>query len=304
LPSGQKKRPSSRSSVIGRLRGVVFIVVFLSTLIITVSGGTSAAVLMLLVLGAVLLCLCLWLPIVFLITALIIRRARVPARPALRMYDPAQTVLPAEIVEGLNESQREIERQGFGLLGHYQLELSGARGQSYLSIFERPQSHDRLWLMNQFHRSSWRAVCRNAVSLITEFSDGQTVDTSNRKPLVPFPDPPHHRTVWLPNIKNIAKLFDIHTRTIEHLHLNHSRIAAEPDPAEHFVRLFDESIRYLSALGYAYLDEEDNYRFTWKGALVLAFRQFFAPPRVRRRTRRLLAQLPPKHDSDSASSTR
>jgi hypothetical protein len=276
--------------VAGGLRVASFIVIFVGTVIITVFGGAGG---ILIWLAAVLLVLCLTLPITFLVLALVIRSARVPARPALRQFDPGEAVLPAELAESLDKIARQTEETGFELRGHYQVEVIGAV-QSYLSVFDRALSHDRLWLMNQFHRSRWRIGYRDALTLTTEFSDGQVIETTNRKPMDPFPDPPHRRTMWLPNARDTATLFDKHTRIIENLHLNHARVSPEPDPTEHFHRDFDEAFHYLLALNYVYLDAEGHYRFTWKGSLMLAYRQFFAPVQARRKTRPAAGSATPK----------
>jgi hypothetical protein len=269
-------------------RVISWVVIFTCALLVALCGGLNGILVWLVGVSVV---LGLFIPFIVVALALFLLQQRVPARPTLRTFNPAEEVLPVELAQSLEEIEGEIDESRFRLIGHYELEQNQPRFQSYLSVFDREESHDRLWLMNTFPRSRLRVAYRHALVFITEFKDGQIIETSNRKPLDPFPGPANHRTVWLPRVRDAAALYRLHCRIIDHLHVGHSRIALEPDPAEHFRRSFETEFHHLVNLNYAYRDDEDRYRFTWKGAIILTCRQFFAPPRARREAARLLARL-------------
>src|SRR5262249_11763021 len=155
--------------------------------------------------GILLLCsvLCL-LPICYLVLAVtLFKRIRVPAKLVFQAYDPAETVLPLELAKSLDDTGPELAGLAFRSLGHFEIEQYHRRYQAYLSVFTRDETNDRLWLINSFYRLPWpwRMLYQERLTFVTEFSDGQILETRNGKAFDPSPEPPDRRIVWLPRVR-------------------------------------------------------------------------------------------------------
>jgi hypothetical protein len=236
---------------------------------------------------------------VFVLGAVALRRSiRWSVEPRLVRFNPATEVLPEEVEDTLDDIHDELSANGFRTIGHYREERSKPGHVSYITFVENVLTGDRGHVRDEFAQGALATIHVSGVSFITECNDGTTVVTTNHQLLSGLPAPPQRQTFWLPGVGDSYKLYDIHRRLVEHLHLGHQRATVEEDPVALLRRLKEQETAHLVEIGHAYFDDHINqYRLTWKGTILLLWKHQWPMKglwqrHLQRKTKRALAKLP------------
>ena len=166
---------------------------------------------------------------------------------------------------------------------------------SYLNLGNvTPSTGTYVALLSNVHTSEWADATfiispvkkYGFIEFISRCSEQMQIDT-NTSPKAPifFPVPQHH-VLSLPQVEDVYTLYRVHRMLVTEI--THGALPVIPPPGEEIAEFKRRVNRYgpwQQEHGYMFLDGSgENYRLTWKGAILGAWRSLW-PISVLRRWR-------------------
>jgi hypothetical protein len=216
-------------------------------------------------------------------------RQWVRANPTLEPIDPGSEEVPLRVAESIAETEPKLESIGFRSLGHFRTEDLGPAAATFVTLLESATGPRTAQFFTIFAaRGPFRKVA-TVLAFRTEFTDGTSLFTGNSRIASAFPRVQiREGSMSFPTIEDPRRLYDIHEASVAHYASD--GIPVEPDiqdPAEFLRSSNRRELAGLAELGYLRLDEERQvYRFTWKGAFLVAWRLVWPVRSMRQMLRR------------------
>ena len=222
------------------------------------------------------------------------------ADPHYEPLDLPSEQTPPPVIESVAAISPQLESLGFTNRGHFRISRSVPNGGAHVTLFENRQSRQYAKLFSTFSTAGGtRKVTSTSLAFSTEFDDGLTLVTANRKtqPLTPRIRT-HEGSLAVPWIGNPRRLYEIHNACITHFGNSASRADIPiKDPID-FLRnsQLKETAKFAES-GYYYLDEDARvYRPTWRGAILMTWKLLWPAKPIRaalasRRSARVLHEL-------------
>jgi hypothetical protein len=192
-----------------------------------------------------------------------------------------------------------MEALGFLVRGHFRPSPDIPTSKAFVTLFANRKSGQTAQF---FSVTAQRGIFRRSETVLTfktEFADQTKLYTSNSRTLA---NQPRIRiregSMSFPDIDDPRRLYAIHQATLSSMGGDVTRInVVIDDPAEYLHTEFLEDVAKFAESGYYYLDaKRDAYRLTWKGAILVTWKNLWPfnwIRELRRRTQgaRLLREL-------------
>jgi hypothetical protein len=187
--------------------------------------------------------------------------------------------LPAEVREYIEPRVATFALWNFDLIAYLNLGRIAARTESFMALLSNP--HTAEWAGITFVIS--RTKKTRFMEFMTRRSEEMQIDTSTDSTApVLFPLPQHH-VFRFPQIQDVYTLYRVHRMLVNEI--TRGALPVLPPPGQELVELKRRLDRYgpwQQEHGYMYLDAKgENYRLTWKGAILGAWRAVWPVPLVR-----------------------
>jgi hypothetical protein len=193
--------------------------------------------------------------------------------------------LPASVRAFMAPRVEEFSLWGFDLVAYLKLGEMAANTQAFIALLSNPHTNE--WADVSYVTSPGRA--RGYIEFVTRCAEDAQVDT-NTNPTAPvlFPLPGHH-VARFPQIRDVLTLYRIHRKLVQER--SHGFGPMLPPPGQEIVELQRRLERYAAwqqSRGYMYLDASgENYRLTWKGAILGGWRSIWPVPLLRNGSMRI-----------------
>ncbi len=235
---------------------------------------------------------------------------RVSGYPALDEITLDSPVLPEPVKNYLLPTVRQMQADGFEVLGAYFAGSLVPNVQSFLVLMGNRAAKDTALLAVMYARVFAKHRLQQAhVEYCSRFTDGTVVDTNNSPELSAFAPLPWKHVYSLPWVEGPRQLYRIHRAAVEYLcpeKVKEWRVGAAPEtyPPHAAAAIAtrpvgDDAGAYLCAAlveetssqlgtGYLYRDSAGDFRPTLKGAVLMTYKNlwpFTALRRARRRRR-------------------
>ncbi len=187
--------------------------------------------------------------------------------------------LPEEVREFIEPRVATFALWNFDVIAYLNLGRIAARTESFMALLSNP--HTAEWAGVVFAISRTKKV--RFMEFMTRCSEEMQIDTST-DPTAPvlFPLPQHH-VFRFPQIQDVYTLYRVHRMLVNEI--THGALPVLPPPGQELAELKRRLDRYgpwQQEHGYMYLDAKgENYRLTWKGAILGAWRAVWPVPLVR-----------------------
>jgi hypothetical protein len=187
--------------------------------------------------------------------------------------------LPAEAREFIEPRVTTLALWNFDVVAYLNLGSIAARTESFMALLSNP--HTAEWASVTFVISRSKKV--GFMEFMTRCSEEMQIDT-NTNPAAPvlFPLPQHH-VFRFPHIQEVFTLYRVHRMLVTEI--THGALPVLPPGGQEVAELKRRLDRYgpsQAEHGYLYLDADgENYRLTWKGAILGAWRAVWPVPLVR-----------------------
>jgi hypothetical protein len=195
--------------------------------------------------------------------------------PQYEPVAPSSDQVPQRVADTLAEAIPGLEALGYLCRGHYRSQGTVPNAASYVSLFENPQARRTAQLFTVFVATGLVRQVSTVMNFKTEFSDGTALTTGNSRVAGAFPPVRLRRgSMSFPWITDPGELYEIHAASVAHYAAD--GIPVEPgiqDPAEFLRTSSWREMAKFAEVGYMRLDEERRiYRYTWKGAFLMAWK--------------------------------
>ena len=195
------------------------------------------------------------------------------ADPHYEPLDVHSEQTPRPVIESVAAISPQLESLGFTNRGHFRISESVPNGGVHLTLFENRQSRQYAKLFSTFSTAGGsRKVTSTTLVFSTEFDDGLTLVTANRKtqPLTPRIRA-HEGSLAVPWIDDPRRLYEIHNACITHFGNSASRADIPiKDPIDFLRKSQLKETAKFAECGYYYLDEDASvYRLTLRGAILM-----------------------------------
>jgi hypothetical protein len=218
---------------------------------------------------------------------LIHRTQWVASDPEYVPIDPGGPETPPPVADAIREVVAGLTRLRFVPLGYYYVSNQVPNVEGYVTLFEDGRTHDvakhLIVIAGGTNFVSHLVFC-------TEFADGTEFLTSNvANPGVwPLVGERSHRMAF-PSLHGAACLHDAHQAMIERVGgMWRRRDLIHGDPFAYLVASETKQLAGQIGTGYYWLDEtRRQYRPTWKGAVLMAWKLLWPVGAIRRMWRRL-----------------
>ncbi len=211
---------------------------------------------------------------------LIHRTLKLDLNPGLIPFDPEGPASPPELIAHFRQTADDLDRLGFSPQRYYQAKMRHAIVDGWVLLFRNAKTGETARIITSAGENDFTRLGTSLAVLVSEFSDGTVVATSNRTTVNIYPRsrPPYHGRPF-PQVRDVEQLVTVHRARVA----NHAPggIALDPardDPDGYIRRVdFEEPYAHQVACGYHYNDEmEGLQRLTWKGAILGAWK--LTPP--------------------------
>jgi len=224
---------------------------------------------------------------------------RQPARPAFEVLDETRLrQLPEPVRDFFQQTTGELAGAGFtpaAYLFHQDPNTAGAT--AVLALLENRAARDAAIAVAMYVSTSGSPKLKQTyVEFATEFAGGGEISTGNSPELHVMAELPEKRVLRFPEIREAARLFEIHRRLVVRDAAGRAKTfrAKGEGPAEFMRRNMQQDLAAQAEAGYFYLAEAAGvYRPTWKGAFLMAWKLLWpvsAILRMRRRRRNVELQ--------------
>ena len=221
----------------------------------------------------------LWFYGIFLVLSPIVLRIQFRYRAKVEPRVVPFEDLPAEVREFVEPRVASFALWNFDVVAYLNLGSIAARTESFMALLSNP--HTAEWAGVVFIISRTKSV--RFMEFMTRCSEEMQIDTntSSETPVL-FPLPQHH-VFRFPQIEDVFTLYRVHRMLVNEI--THGALPVLPPAGQEVAELKRRLNRYgpwQQEHGYMYLDAKgENYRLTWKGAVLGAWRAVWPVPLVR-----------------------
>jgi hypothetical protein len=221
----------------------------------------------------------LWFYGIFLVLSPIVLRIQFRYRAKVEPRVVPFEDLPAEVREFVEPRVASFALWNFDVVAYLKLGSIAARTESFMALLSNP--HTAEWA-GVFLIISRRKSVR-FMEFMTRCSEEMQIDTntSSETPVL-FPLPQHH-VFRFPQIEDVFTLYRVHRMLVNEI--THGALPVLPPAGQEVAELKRRLDRYgpwQQEHGYMYLDAKgENYRLTWKGAILGAWRAVWPVPLFR-----------------------
>ncbi len=187
---------------------------------------------------------------------------------------------PAEMGEGIRMLTPSLQNLGFASLGLYEFAEPEAHTRTILALFFNPGTND----FANFTVFITGRVVHSYLEFSTEFSSRFRIETNNNGVLPLTPDPATVRVFRFAEIRETFALYRLHRLLIE----KHAAGRwAEPEPKGQELLRWTRAVENFGprhvAIGYMQpAGDGGQFRLTWKGAALMAWRALWPASLIRR----------------------
>lgn len=182
--------------------------------------------------------------------------------------------MPESIAEKIGSYCIKLENLDFKRVGYFELPDFMPNVLCRLSLLLN--AVDKTWAMVAVLKSKHQEICY--VEFCTEFFDGMEICTSNSSQLQGFIKTPCKKVFQFPMlIKNIDALYEAHNY-LKNLHFGNKNITINGIGKErkYLESNLTKDFAQQAELGFYYLNcENTKYRPTWKGAILMTWKQIW-----------------------------
>jgi hypothetical protein len=187
--------------------------------------------------------------------------------------------LPTQVREFMEPRVASLTPWNFELVAYLNLGKIAAGTEAFMALLSNP--HTCEWADVSFVAS--RLKNAGYMEFITRCSEQMQIDTNtNSTAPVLFPLPQHH-VFRFPQIQDVYTLYRVHRMLVTEI--THGALPVLPPAGQEVAELKRRLERFgpwQAERGYMYLDKSgENYRLTWKGAILGAWRAIWPVPVVR-----------------------
>lgn len=213
---------------------------------------------------------------------------RMRANPNLQPFDPAQEPPPTEVAAFFAKSVAEFESVGFRVVNYVLLHDQLPNASALFVLVENRKSNclgmaALMFAMQESPTGKKVQMQKQYVEFSTELVDGSVIDTNNSRTESAFSPVPHKRVFQFAQTLDAAQLFRYHQRAVEEF----GGAAKRPLPPTE--KLLDEVCKGMhkemadqTPVGMLYLDcSAEYYRMTWKGAILMTWKNLWPITAVR-----------------------
>ncbi|MHB1558230.1 MAG: hypothetical protein ACYC61_12280 [Isosphaeraceae bacterium] len=200
----------------------------------------------------------------------------ITADPGFDPIDPNSDLMPQLVSDSIARTVPDLEGLGFEWRGTFSHLGAVANANAYVTLFEDPKARRTAQLFTVFGAS---ALSRQVVTVLvfrSEFTDGTWLATGNSgvPSLFPRSDRIRKGTGSFPWIQDPYRLYQVHEASVAHYA---SDAIPAPQDTSDPLEFLRESVRrehaHFVEVGYVKLDERRGvYRYTWKGAILGAWK--------------------------------
>lgn len=200
----------------------------------------------------------------------IILRARFRYNAKVDPRPIASEELPEPARAFMEPRLSEFAAWNFELVAYVRLWKIAGSTEAYMALLSNPHTHE--WADVTFVKSPMKKS--GYIEFVTRCSEQLQIDTNtNLAPLLLFRLPQHH-VFHLPQVTDVFTLYRIHRMLVTEI--THGALPVLPAAGQEIAELKRRLDRYgpwQQERGYLYLDPGgENYRLTWKGAILGAWR--------------------------------
>jgi hypothetical protein len=211
-----------------------------------------------------------WFYVIIFVLSPIFLRARFRYNAKVDPRPISLEELPAPARAFIEPRVSEFAPWNFELVAYVNLWKIAGSTAVYMALLSNPHTHewaDVTFVMSPTKNSGY-------IEFVTRCSEQMQIDTStNPAAPVPFPLPQYH-VFRLPQLTEVFTLYRIHRMLVTEI--THGALPVLPAAGEEIGELKRRLDRYgpwQEERGYMYLDASgENYRLTWKGAILGAWR--------------------------------
>ena len=163
---------------------------------------------------------------------------------------------------------------------------------AYVMLFRKDPEHDWAMLAYVLAETSQARQETSYAEFSTTYGDDTVIDTSNSSELPGFDAGPRKHQSWLPRVKNLARLYQIHREVIRRHGSGASpRQIRDTQALSVVAEAMQKDFREQETRGWFHLDPAAiEYRPTLKGAYLMTWRQLWPISAIRKIQRDLLAR--------------
>jgi hypothetical protein len=242
----------------------------------------------------VLLLFVFWFYVVLFLTAPIVLRTRFRLLAKIEPVAVSVGEIPEAAQAYMEPRISEFANWNFELVAYVSLEDAAASGRTYMAFFANP--HTAEWADATFVESPARKY--GYIEFVTRCSEQLQIDTSNDPAAPVLFSVSENFSLRLPKVSDVFTLYRVHRMLVTEI--AHGKLPVIPPAGEEMAelkrRLERVGVRQQKH-GYMFLDASgENYRLTWKGAILGAWRSIwplslFRALRQRTKNRAILNRL-------------
>lgn len=185
----------------------------------------------------------------------------------------ARALFPAEFFSTIND----LEALGFVLVVHLSSDAGAPHLHSIISLLVNRDSKTTATIVSISSRGQEPTrILSSYLEFTAQFEDGSGLDTTNSSTVKVFKDLPDKIIVKIPHLRGASSLYRVHSFLVERQGHQNPVLPAAGHEVENFRLSFTDSMEQLAGMGYYFFEESiHRYRFTWKGAIIAAWRSLW-----------------------------
>lgn len=203
---------------------------------------------------------------------------KMPRQPHFDQVDFAgsQDLMPQAALDFFAKSHESLTKQGFRARA-FLLQTGQVPGVSVaVRLYEESKALDYGVALLVLAKVPGLAqeVHQSVIEFSTRLETGETIDTTNRDNADPFPQPESKDVFRCPILEDPGDLYQVHRARLDGRRLTEKTRIEEGEEAEAISKSMAEEVEWAARLGYFSLSGE-NYVPTWKGALLMTWRELW-----------------------------
>ena len=211
--------------------------------------------------------------LIFVISPLVIYcTLRMPGHPEFSRINPES--FPDEVLAFFNLNTKDLEKEGFTKVLDAVQTGSATDPTAYIRLLVNQNAGDEAMCVYSEIKVKNTKHIEKYVEFCSEFSSNKEISTNNSNMPAVFKQVPEKQVFKFPNISDLHRLYEIHTRETGKFVDKYSRKILPPKGRE-LERLTDSMIKDMERqvrMGYFYLDRPARvYRPTLKGAYFMTW---------------------------------
>jgi hypothetical protein len=223
---------------------------------------------------------------------------RISARPTLEEFYLEDPSIPRRVLDYVDDTLEDVERDGFAVLGAFYLETLVANVRSFLVLIGKQQTQELALLAVTYAQGGVGVQLQQThVEFSTCFAGDGSIDTNNSEELGAFLPVPGHVTYSFPWISNVRRLYRIHRAIVRRQRPDDERRwPVGDDPAAYLEGNLAEALARQVPVGCLRPASGGKYRLSVGSAFRITYQNlwpFKAIAKARRRSRgeKLLREL-------------